>query len=208
MRLRSATGSSMPSSRRPSMARRTPRTWPAHRCPWAAAASSRYSARVFIGASAAQAFPGAVQGCGRRASMKAKMVMSSARATSAPSRMTVLMVSGSAAAKQPQLICMPRAYHGGKESQHDQGDERGPNAESPADEQQKTEPDFREGQCVGDPLDAPRWENPIGIHLQCKKRKGHSQRRTRTHSHGQFGVAGIDEDTGQDEAADPDDGAA
>jgi len=63
----------------------------------------------FHRSSAAQAFSGADQGCGRRASRKAKMVMSSARATSAPSRMTVLMVSGSGVAKQPQLICKPRA---------------------------------------------------------------------------------------------------
>src|SRR3982074_1887983 len=48
MRLRSARGSSMPSSRIPNIARRTPRTCPAQRWPCATAARSRYSARVFI----------------------------------------------------------------------------------------------------------------------------------------------------------------
>src|SRR6266478_6003883 len=47
MRLRSAMGSSMPSSSKPSMAKRTPRTCPAHRWPWATAARSRYSPRDF-----------------------------------------------------------------------------------------------------------------------------------------------------------------
>src|SRR5260370_14397426 len=57
-----------------------------------------------------------------------------------------------------------RAHYGGEKSEHDQGDERGPDAESPADEQQKTEADFREGQRIGDKLDAPRRKNLIGIH--------------------------------------------
>src|SRR5216684_3901810 len=100
------------------------------------------------------------------------------------------------------------AHNGGEESEHDQSDDGGPDAESPADEQQETETDFRERKRVRDELDAPRRKNLIGIHLQRKEGKGYSDRRARMHPHRQFGVAGIDEDTGKDEAADPDDGAA
>src|ERR1700679_636115 len=41
-------GSSMPSLLKPSIAKRTPRTCPAQRCPWACSASRRYSLRDFI----------------------------------------------------------------------------------------------------------------------------------------------------------------
>src|SRR5579872_595215 len=48
MRLRSLPcGSRMPSFLRPSIAMRTPNTCPAQRCPWATAASSRYSDKLF-----------------------------------------------------------------------------------------------------------------------------------------------------------------
>jgi hypothetical protein len=56
-----------------------------------------------------QAFCGAIQGCGLRASMKARVVIASASAASNPSRKTVILVKGSGLAKHPQLICNPAA---------------------------------------------------------------------------------------------------
>jgi hypothetical protein len=56
-----------------------------------------------------QAFCGAVQGCGLRASRKARVVIASASAASRPSRKTVILVKGSGLAKHPQLICKPAA---------------------------------------------------------------------------------------------------
>src|SRR5215467_35837 len=53
---------------------------------------------------------GADQGWGLRASRNAKMVISSARATKAVSRRTVLRVNGSGVAKQPQLMSMCNKY--------------------------------------------------------------------------------------------------
>jgi len=40
-------GSSMPRFFKPSMAKRTPSTWPAQRWPWASSASRRYSSKDF-----------------------------------------------------------------------------------------------------------------------------------------------------------------
>src|SRR5882762_6509759 len=138
MRLRSATGSRS-SSRMPNIARRTPSTCPAQRWPWATAASSRYSGRVFIGLIVAQAFgpegfrcaevvaefmethtpegvsyrfvvAAAFHGCGLRASTKAKYVMRTAKAEKAASRPTVIPVSFSGVPKQPQLMSMCKRY--------------------------------------------------------------------------------------------------
>src|SRR5260370_1398645 len=53
-------------------------------------------------------FSGADQGCGCRASMNEKMVMSTASAANAPSRTIALIVSGSGVGKQPQLMFMCR----------------------------------------------------------------------------------------------------
>src|SRR5260370_32113979 len=56
------------------------------------------------------AFSGADHGCGLRSSMKAKMVMSSARTVKAPARTTVMPVSFSGVPKQPPLMSMCRRY--------------------------------------------------------------------------------------------------
>src|SRR6266851_3569654 len=208
-RLRSAKGSSIPSSRRPSIARRTPRTCPAQRWPCATAARSRYSARVFIGASSSFLRGGPGVGLARfdEGEDGHQERESDERAVTENRFDGEGLGSGKAPAIDLHAKRI-RTHHGHEESQHDQSDESGPDAESPADEQQKTEPDFREGQRVGDKFDAPRWKNLIGIHVQRKEGKGYADGRARVHAHRQLGIARIDEEASENEAADPDDHAA
>src|SRR5580692_8292820 len=179
MRLRSATGSSMPSSRRPAIASRTPSTCPAHRCPCATAASSRYSARVFMIRCREVVY--AVMR--REASLSLFWSRPRMRLTGFDKgedgheqrkrgeRRVFQYLPGTdrfgsrKAAAIDVHVQEIRAQNNHKEPAHDQGEQRSPDAQAPADQKQYSEDDSRKRQCMGDELDAPGRQHFEGFHL-------------------------------------------
>src|SRR6266705_2001060 len=101
-----------------------------------------------------------------------------------------------------------RAHHGGEEAQRDQRDDGGPDAQTPADEQEETESDFREGQSTSNERYAPGREKLVGINLQSEEHESRSNGWARMHD-GQenLGVTCVNEYAGEDQAANPDDRA-
>lgn len=111
-----------------------------------------------------------------------------------------------------QQVCT--RYHD-EESEHDRSKERSPDAEAPADQHQKAENYFREGQRVGDELDSPGGEHLKGFHLESEvgEVSGNGELQKEKGPQGmvgkkRFGIAGINKDAAEDDASDPDDGAA
>src|ERR1700675_1141301 len=182
MRLRSATGSSIPSSSRPSIASRTPSTCPAHRCPCATAASSRYSDRVFMSRCrnvvyavlAREAslslfrsrprmrlarFPKGEDGHKQRKHRERRVFQYLPGTDRFGSRKTA------AINVHVQEI---RAQNNSEEPQHDEGEQRSPNPQAPANQKQQSEDDFRERQRVGNELYSPGRQHLEGFHLGCE----------------------------------------
>ena len=97
----------------------------------------------------------------------------------------------------------------GEEPTDDERDDGGPNAELPADEKEKTDGDFGEGQGLGDEERGPRGKHLVGIDLESEEGEGNGDGRARMHVRAkQLGVAGVDKDGGENDPADPDDEAA
>ena len=96
-----------------------------------------------------------------------------------------------------------------EEAPDDERDNGGPDAELPTDEKEKTDGDFGKGQGLGDEEHRPRREHLVGIDLESEERKRDGNGRTWMHVRAkQLGVAGVDEEGGENDAADPDDEAA
>lgn len=102
-----------------------------------------------------------------------------------------------------------------EKTQHERGEKRGPDAEFPSDQYENAEGDFGEGESVGDELNSPVGEEFEGFDLQGEIGEvggdGELQEEPRPESvvgEKGFGVAGVDEDGAEDEAAGPDYGAA
>jgi hypothetical protein len=98
--------------------------------------------------------------------------------------------------------------------EHDGGEQRGPDAQFPANEYEQTQSDFREGKRVCDKLHSPVGEEFEGLHLEREVGEvgGYGELQEEPGPEGVigeegFGVAGVDEDGAEDQAADPHDGA-
>ena len=101
------------------------------------------------------------------------------------------------------------ADNAGEETADDERDDGGPNAELPANEKEKANGNFGEGQGLGDEERGPRGKHLVGIDLESEERKRDGNGRTRMHVRAkQLGVAGIDENGRENDTADPDDEAA
>src|SRR4051812_11976296 len=228
MRLRSAMGSSMPSSQSPSIAIRTPRTWPAQRWPCATSASFRYSSSVFTGPSMrANLFESGA--LGRRYFLRRAPGMRLASLDEyEPSHQdrenrhggvfqnffqADRLGSGEAAAVDVHVQQISAQYDE-SEPDHDYGENGRPDAEAPADQQHGAEKNFREGQRMCDELHAPRRQHLECIDLECEIRDVGGYRKFQEEpgpemrvGQESFGVAGVDKDGAKDETADPDDRA-
>src|SRR5580693_7355974 len=229
MRLRSATGSSIPSSLRPSMASRTPRTCPAHRCPCASAASSRYSARVFMAALGIQSTQSS-RGkrvpslFGSRPRMRLarfhKREDGHDHGKSRERRVfqylpeTDRFGSRKAAAIDVHVQEIG-AQDNNEEPDHDEGKQRSPDAQAPANQNQESQNDFRERQCVGDELDSPGRQHLEGFHLvpEVPEVQGYGKLQYEKGPEILVGqknlrIARVNEDAAEKEAANPQDHAA
>lgn len=96
-----------------------------------------------------------------------------------------------------------------EETSDDECDDGGPDAELPADEKEKTDGDFGEGQGFGDEERGPRGKHLVRIDLEREEGERDGDGRARMHVRAkQLGVAGVDKDGGENDPADPDDEAA
>lgn len=92
-----------------------------------------------------------------------------------------------------------------EEAEHEGGEESGPDAELPTDQDEKAEDDFGEGESVGDELDSPIWEEFEGLDLEGEVGEvggdGEFEEEPGPESvvgEEGFGVAGVDEDGAED----------
>lgn len=94
----------------------------------------------------------------------------------------------------------------GEETADDERDDGGPDAELPADEEEETDGDFGIRQGLRDEEHSPRRKHLVGINLESEEGERDGNGRTRMYVRAkQLGVAGIDEDGGENDATDPDD---
>ena len=97
----------------------------------------------------------------------------------------------------------------GEEAADDECGDSGPNAQLPADEKEKTDGNLGERKSLGDEERGPWRKQLIGIDLKSEEGERDGDGRTRMHVRAkQLGVAGVDEDGGENDTADPDDEAA
>jgi len=107
---------------------------------------------------------------------------------------------------QAQSVC---ANDGDEEPGDDRGDDGGPHAKLPAHEQQDANGDFGEWQRVRDELRCVAGNHLVGINLHGEQREGHRHIYVRRQPRAKkFGIAGVNEDCGEDDASQPDDDAA
>src|SRR4051812_16242687 len=220
MRLRSAMGSSMPSSQSPSIAMRTPRTWPAQRWPCATSASFRYSSSVFTAPSMRANYFGS-GALGRRYFLRRAPGMRLASLDEyEPGHQNRenrhggvfqnffqadRLGSGEAAAVDVHVQQIG-AQNDESEADHDYGENGRPDAEAPADQQHDAEKNFREGQRVRDELDSPRRQHLECIDLKSEIRDVRGNRKFQEKPgpemsvrQKRFGIPRVDKDRPEDE---------
>ena len=118
-------------------------------------------------------------------------------------------LGGGEAAAIDLHACGVGVDHGTEETENQQRAQGDPHAQLPAEDEEQTQRDFREGQGVGHEIHAPGREQLIGANLQGEEGQRDTDWRTRVHD-GQknFGVSGVDEETRDDQPAEPDHRAA
>ncbi len=99
--------------------------------------------------------------------------------------------------------------HGTEETEDQQRAQGGPQAQLPAEDEEKAQRDFREGQSVGHEIHSGGREHLVGANLQGEEGQRHADRRTWVHDgEKNLGVSGVNEKARDDQAADPDHRAA